>query len=66
MNRYLSISETAALLGCSTATVSRCIRAGRLRAVRLSSQLVRVDVSSIQDLDQKFWPERDQNRGGPT
>jgi len=38
--RYLSLKEAAAYVGCSTITLAREIRAGRLKAYKLAARRV--------------------------
>ena len=44
---YLSVNETAALIGCSTKTVYRLVNDGTIKSVNLSKRLTRINKRSL-------------------
>jgi excisionase family DNA binding protein len=50
MERLLSPGEAAMLLNCSTRTIRRMIRHGRLPCWRLNSRVLRIPASALNNL----------------
>lgn len=46
--QQLSIADAAHVLQCSVITIRRALRAGRLKAIRYSSTLVRIERSELE------------------
>jgi excisionase family DNA binding protein len=48
--RYASLEDAAAYLGCNTRTVRRQIAAGHLKGYRFGSRIIRVDLDELDAL----------------
>lgn len=57
VQKKLTRSECARLLGVSINSVNRYIRGGRLKAVNISPRLVRIDPDSVRNLLDNGVPE---------
>ena len=57
LNRKLTRSECAQLLGVSVNSINRYIKSGRLKAVNISPRLVRIEPESVQNLLDHGVPE---------
>lgn len=59
VQRKLTRSECAAILGVSVNSINRYIKRGKLRAVNISPRLVRIDPVSVQNLLDHGVPEEE-------
>jgi excisionase family DNA binding protein len=50
---HLSIAELAARWGCHALTIRRRIKRGEIAALRLSRQLVRIEVAEIERIEKE-------------
>ncbi len=50
LQRYASLEDAAAYLGCNTRTIRRQIAAGHLTGYRFGSRIIRVDLAELDQL----------------